>query len=168
MTAPNPWVVSPWTADDLDEQTVDELVELAVEYDERTDGMFDELAAIRSTVVDEKTGITLTSTIDGMLVKLELSEKAIELGAATLAAEIFRLSQQAAAQALNRGIAVLAPVVGIEVATALTVSAGLDEYTTDDDKPAEQAQPAAKKSQRPPRPPVLEEDFSTIETWAVS
>jgi hypothetical protein len=85
--------------------TVDELIEAAAELDERTAGLFDRLARISARATRD--GVTVTVNLDGKPTGLELTDKALRLGAEPLAAEIFRLTQEAAATALAEGEAML-------------------------------------------------------------
>ena len=145
-----PWLDTPWEPEALREEPLEQLLERSVEFADATEGLFDKLEAVRASAGGS--GIAVTVTLDGRLTELTLSEEALALGGARLAAEIHRLTTEAAADALSLGIAVLTPVVGIEMAAQLAAATGLDEA----------AAPARRRSA-----PVGEEDFSTLETWAV-
>ena len=154
-----PWLDTPWEPESLREEPLAELLDRSVEFADATEGLFDKLGAIR--VSASGSGISVTVTLDGELVGLTLSAKALEQGGAKLAAEIHRLTTEAAADALSQGIAALTPVVGIDVADQLSAATGLDEVNT--------SAPVAATTSRPrrPAPMVDEDDFSTLETWAV-
>jgi len=122
---------------------VDELIELGAAA---ADGVFDRLGAITATATGD--GIEVRVNLEGRLIGLELSPHALAAGPAALGAAIFQLVQEASAIALNVGIEVLAPVAGAEL-TAELRSLVLPA-------PA----PAARR-------PVDEDDFSTVETWAL-
>jgi hypothetical protein len=86
-------------------------------------------------------GVTVTVNVEGRLVALSLTPQALEAGPKALAALIFRLTEEASAAALNEGVAVLAPFVPEELTAelrALPLPTGESE-----------------------------EDYSTVETWAV-
>jgi hypothetical protein len=122
------------------DRSVDELIAASAELDDRADGLLDRLASV--TARASENGVSVVVNLDGMLVGLELTDAAIRLGAERLAAEIYRLTQQAAGIALAQGITILEPVAGDDL-LALIV-------------PAE------------PVPMALDDDFSEIETWALS
>jgi hypothetical protein len=75
----------------------------------------DELARITARESGDH-GVTVTVNVDGRLIDLDLTDDALRLGAAGLAAEIHRLTRRAAAAALAEGSAILAPMVGAELA----------------------------------------------------
>jgi len=137
---------------DYEACSVDELIELGAAA---ADGVFDRLGAITATAADD--GITVRVNLEGCLVGLELSPHALAAGPAALAASIFRLTQEASATALNAGIEVLAPEVGAELTAELR---GLV-------LPPPAPEPAATAPTAAPRRPVVEDDFSTVESWAV-
>lgn len=98
-----------------------------------------DLSAI--TAVAAADGVEARVNVEGRLVGLSLTPQALEAGPGRLAATIVRLAEQASAAALNEGIDVLAPHVAAELTDelrALTIPA-----------------------------PTSEEDYSTVETWAV-
>lgn len=131
---------------DYDACGVDELIELGAAA---TNDVFDRLGAITATAADD--GVHVRVNLEGRLVGLELSPHALAAGPAALAATIFRLTQEASATALNTGIEVLAPEVGEELTAELR---GL-------------VLPApAPVAVAPARRPA-EDDFSTVESWAV-
>jgi hypothetical protein len=124
----------------MNDLTVDELIELSEQAT-----VFAPLSEITATAATD--GITATVNLEGRLIALTLEPHALAAGPGPLAAEIFRLVQEASAAALNKGIEVLAPVAGEELAAEL-------------------------RSLVLPAPPVstsptVEDDFSTVETWAV-
>lgn len=121
--------------------SVDELIELSTVS---MPDVFTELSKITATANGD--GITATVNLEGRLIALALAPSALAAGPDTLAAEIFRLVQEASATALNAGIEILTPAAGDDLAAELRALV-LPE-------------PAV------PRPPA-EEDFSTVETWAV-
>lgn len=89
-------------------------------------------------------GVEVTVNVEGRLVGLAIAPQALEAGPAALAALIVRLTEEASAAALNEGIAVLAPFVAEEVTDEL------------------------RALTLPPSPSQeSEEDYSTVETWAV-
>lgn len=163
-----PWLDTPWEPEALREEPLEDLFERTVEFEDATEGLFDRLGAIR--VSASASGVSVTVTLDGQLVGLTLTDEALELGGAKLAAEIHRLTTEAAADALSQGIAVLTPVVGIEVADQLAKATGLDqvnERRQEPPAPAETPAPVAV-TPRPRRPaPTDDDDFSTVETWAI-
>jgi hypothetical protein len=160
-----PWLDTPWEPEALREEPLEELLDRSVQYEDATEGLFDKLGAIRASA--SGSGIALTVTLDGQLVGLTLSDEALELGGPKLAAEIHRLTTEAAADALSQGIATLTPVVGIDVADQLAEATGLNK--ANERAAAEPVEtPPVKVAARPRRPaPVDDEDFSTLETWAV-
>jgi hypothetical protein len=99
----------------LDARTVDELIEAAGELDERTVGLVDRLARITASTVG-KHGVEVTVNLDGKLIGLELTDDAVRLGAGPLAAEIYRLTQQASGSTLAAGMALLLAVADDELA----------------------------------------------------
>lgn len=122
---------------------MDELIELSTRS---TPEVFAALSAITATATGD--GIEATVNLEGRLIALELAPHALAAGPAALAAEIFRLVQEASATALNAGIEVLTPAAGDDLAAELRALV-LPE-------------PA------PVRPrPARDDDFSEIETWAV-
>ncbi len=126
--------------------TVDELIELGAAA---APDVFSRLSAITATASSD--GVVARVNLEGRLVELALEPHALAAGHTALAATIFRLTQEAAASALNAGIEVLAPVAGEEL------TAELRALTL----------PAPAEPVRPVRQPVVEEDFSTVESWAL-
>lgn len=100
---------------DLSACTIDELIEASIELNDRAEGLFDRLSRITARATGEH-GVSVTVNLDGMLTGLELPDRALRQHPEELAAEIYRLAQQAAAEALDEGFAVLAPVAGPELA----------------------------------------------------
>lgn len=132
--------------------TVDELIDLSTDT---APEVFTRLSAITATATAD--GITATVNLEGRLVALDLEPHALAAGPDSLAAEIFRLVQEASAAALNTGIEILAPVAGEDLAAELRALV----------LPAPAAPPQPERPQ-PVRPrPAAEDDFSTVETWAV-
>jgi hypothetical protein len=128
-----------------EECTVDELIELGAAA---APDVFERLSAITATASGG--GVVVTVNLEGRLVGLVLEPQALAVAPGALADTIFRLVQEAAGAALNAGIEVLAPEAGDEVMAellALTLPA-----------PAESV---------PVSVPVSEEDFSTVESWAL-
>lgn len=128
----------------MSELSVDELIELS---EQSAPEVFATLSAITATAAGD--GIEATVNLEGRLIALELAPHALAAGPAALAAEIFRLVQEASAAALNAGIETLAPVAGDDLAAELRALV-LPE-------PAPPAVPVQAK----------EDDFSTVESWAV-
>lgn len=125
----------------MNELSVDELIELSTQA---TPEVFTQLSAITGTATAD--GIVATVNLEGRLIALALEPHALATGPDRLAAEIFRLVQEASAAALNTGIEILAPAAGEELAAELRALV-LPEPTR-------------------PTPPA-DDDYSTIETWAV-
>jgi hypothetical protein len=148
-----------------DTYTVEELLDANAAMNERADGLFERLGRISSAAADR--GIEVRVNLEGRLVSLDLSVEAMGLEPEELAAEIFRLAQEASAAALSEGLAALEPVAGEEL------TADLSELI------------AARPRPRPTQPfemihvPVEplrtrtfealddQEDFSAVESWAL-
>ena len=105
--------------------TVDELIEAAAELDEHTAALVDRLARITARAGGQH-GVEVKVNLDGRLVGLELTDAALRLGAGPLAAEIYRLTQQASGSALAQGLATLAPIAGAELAELIGLPADID------------------------------------------
>jgi hypothetical protein len=154
----------------FDGYTVEELLEAGTAMNERADGLFERLGRISCSAADK--GVEVRVNLEGRLVGLDLSVEAMGLAPGELAAEIFRLTQEASAAALSQGLAALEPVAG----PALTEE--LSQVIADRPRPAP-AQPAPPASPAEvvevtttaPRPRVRSldehEDFSAIESWAL-
>ncbi len=97
-----------------DTYTVDELLDLSTGTAPEA---LTRLAAVTTTATAD--GVTVHVNLEGRLVDLELSPDALATGPETLAATIFELTGEAAAAALDRGIELLAPEVGEELAAEL-------------------------------------------------
>lgn len=139
-----------------DEYTVDQLIEATTELNDRVDTLFTRLARIECTAHGD--GIAATVNLEGRLVDLTLTAQAVALPADELAAEVFRLTQEAAAAALAEGLDALTPVAGEDLAAELR--ALIDARP----KPTVPTAPVAE----PPRRTLDEsDDFSAVETWAV-
>jgi hypothetical protein len=133
--------------------SVDELIELSTET---APEVFTHLSAI--TAAASTDDVNATVNLEGRLVALTLAPQALAAGPDALAAEIFRLVQEASAAALNKGIELLAPVAGEDLAAELRALV-LPE-------PAVLPKPAVLPEPAQPRT-APEDDFSTVETWAV-
>jgi hypothetical protein len=123
---------------------VDELIELGTAA---APDVFAQLSAITATAVGD--GVVARVNLEGRLVGLSLEPHALAAGAPALAEVIFRLTQEAAASALNAGIEVLAPVAGAELTAELRALV----------LPVEPVAPVVVAS--------VEEDFSAVESWAL-
>lgn len=111
--------------------------------------LFDHLGAITAGVAED--GVEVTVNVEGRITALTLTPQALARGGAHLAAGIFRLTQQAAGIALSEGLATVAPFAGEDLTAELA-----EIVAVPDQKPA------------PPRVRTVDdEDFSTIESWAV-
>ncbi len=122
---------------------MDELIELS------TQPAPEVLAALSQiTATASSDGIKATVNLEGRLIALELAPHALAVGPEALAAEIFRLVQEASTTALNAGIDVLAPAAGDDLAAEL------------------RALVLPAPAPAPPRP-APDDDFSEIESWAV-
>jgi hypothetical protein len=119
--------------------TIDELIAASAALQ---DGLFDRLAKITAQAAEH--GVSVTVNLDGQLIALDLSDEALRLGAARLAAEIYRLTLQAAGSALAEGIEALEPVAGDALMELLVP----DFPDT-------------------PEPLPALEDFSEVESWAL-
>jgi hypothetical protein len=128
------------------ELTVDELIELSTQP---TPEVFTALSEITATATGD--GIQATVNLEGRLIALELAPHTLAAGPEALAAEIFRLVQEASARALNAGIEILAPAAGEELAAELRALVL-----------PEPAKPAPAPQRTAP-----DDDFSKIESWAV-
>ena len=100
----------------VDERSVDELIEMAESLPD-TAGLTEGLAEIRATAAGE--GVTVSVDLNGMLTDLDLTDEALALGAPRLAAEISRLTAEAAATALREGVAAISAVCGEDLAKAV-------------------------------------------------
>ncbi|GAB3463966.1 hypothetical protein [Actinophytocola sediminis] len=121
---------------DAEDRLVDEL-------NDNVDELFTRLAGIECTAHGD--GIATTVNLDGRLTGLTLSATAVTLPPDELAAEIFRLTQEASATALAEGLGALTPVAGEELTARLR--AEIDAHTS-------------------PAPRAGDDDF-TPATWAV-
>ncbi len=127
----------------MTELTVDELVELSTQP---TPEVVAALSEITATATGD--GIEATVNLEGRLIALELAPHALAAGPEALAAEIFRLVQEASATALNAGIDVLTPAAGDDLAAELRALV--------------LPTPAPALPQ-----PAQDDDFSEVESWAV-
>jgi hypothetical protein len=127
----------------MSHESVDELLAAGAALNERADRLFERLDRIRATAADR--GIEVRVNLEGRPVALTLSAAAMRLPPDELAAEIFRLAQEASAAALAEGLAAIEPVVGEELT-------------------AERSDVGAVRPREPTCPP---DDFSAIESWAL-
>ncbi|MGH3760670.1 MAG: hypothetical protein ACRDTB_23280, partial [Actinophytocola sp.] len=98
--------------------SVDELLEANAAMNERADRLFDRLSRITASAADR--GVEVRVNLEGRLLSLDLSVEAMSLAPEELAAEIFRLAQEASAAALADGLAALEPVAGEELTAELS------------------------------------------------
>jgi hypothetical protein len=146
--------------------SVDQLLEANAAMNDRADGLFDRLGRITAAAADR--GIEVRVNLEGRLVALDLSVEAMGLEPGELAAEIFRLAQEASAAALSDGLAALEPVAGEEL------TAELSEVIAGRPRPAPVATPAAEPTAPVPATPRPartlddhDDDFSAMESWAL-
>lgn len=126
----------------FDSNTVEELIDAEPD----AGSLFDLLGAITATAADA--GVEVTVNLEGKLIDLDLAPEALDRGASELAAEIFRLAQQAAGVALSDGLATVAPFAGEDLTEELAEIVGVPRT--------------------PPAPACpADDDFSAIETWAL-
>jgi hypothetical protein len=147
-----------------DSYSVDELLDANAAMNERADGLFERLGRISASAADG--GVEVRVNLEGRLIGLDLSVEAMGLAPEELAAEIFRLTQEASAAALSEGLAALEPVAGEEL------TAELSEVIAGRPRPAEPATvidvPVAQPRTQPRTQPLDEkEDFSAVESWAI-
>ncbi len=144
--------------------TVDQLLEADAARNARADGLFERLARISAGAAGR--GVEVRVNLEGRLTALDLSVEAMCLAPDELAAEIFRLTQEASAAALAEGLAALEPVAGGEL------TAELSEIIAARPGPAGRP-PAPSLSGPPPSAPPPQRplddhgDFSAVETWAL-
>jgi hypothetical protein len=147
-----------------DGYTVEQLLEANAAMNERADGLFERLGRISCSAADK--GVEVRVNLEGRLVGLDLSVEAMGLAPGELAAEIFRLTQEASAAALSQGLAALEPVAGPELTEQLS------QVIADRPRPAP-APPVevVEVTTTAPRPRARSldehEDFSAIESWAL-
>jgi hypothetical protein len=148
----------------FDGYTVEQLLDANSAMNERADGLFERLGRISCSAADK--GVEVRVNLEGRLVGLDLSVEAMGLAPGELAAEIFRLTQEASAAALSQGLAALEPVAGPELTEELS------QVIADRPRPAP-APPVevVEVTTTAPRPRVRSldehEDFSAIESWAL-
>jgi hypothetical protein len=87
-----------------DERSIDELITIAEELPERF-GLAERVGQVRGTARGE--GVSVSVDTHGMLVELELADRALGLGPERLAAEISRLAAEAATNALQDALQVI-------------------------------------------------------------
>lgn len=138
-----------------DEYTVEELIDAAGELDDRVGTLFTRLAGITRTAHGDgiAAGIAATVNLEGRLIDLTLSAQAMTLTPDELAAEIFRLTQEASAEALAEGLDALTPVAGEDLTALLRAELDVD--------------PPASPSPSTPPAPVADEDLSSVASWAL-
>ncbi|WP_051792216.1 hypothetical protein [Amycolatopsis jejuensis] len=138
-------------APDGDDRTIDDLIEVADEIPERL-GLSGGLAAIRASA--QRYGLSVTVDVHGMLVALNISETALELGPDALAAEISRLATEAGTEALRRGMQ------AIRAGCVPAVAAAVEDVLPLDDppEPTPAADPEPTHRSRP-RPATEDEEF---------
>lgn len=131
-----------------DTRTVAELVAA----EQETCSLFDRLGAITASVAED--GVEVTVNVEGRITALTLTPEALARGGEQLAADLFRLTQRAAGLALSDGLATVSPFAGEELTAELAEIVAIRE-------PAPAVAPARRTLDD-------EEDFSAIESWAVS
>ncbi|MPZ85430.1 MAG: hypothetical protein GEV28_35605 [Actinophytocola sp.] len=146
--------------------TVDQLIEANSALNDQADGLFDRLGRITAAAAGR--GVEVRVNLEGRLVALDLSPEAMALEPDELAAEIYRLTQEASATALSAGLAALEPVAGEEL------TAELAQVIAARPRPRPAAPvPAPAPVEREPAPVVRvrtlddADDFSAVESWAV-
>jgi hypothetical protein len=149
---------------DFEAYTVEHLLDANTAMNERADGLFERLGRISSAASGR--GVEVRVNLEGRLIALDLSVEAMDLDPAELAAEIFRLTQEASAAALSEGLAALEPVAGPELTGELTEMIGARP------KPAPVEMPVAATTSRAPARQAArsmddQDDFSAIESWAL-
>ena len=153
-----------------DTYTVDQLLDANAAMNERADGLFDRLARISSAASGR--GVEVRVNLEGRLIALDLSVEAMDLEPAELAAEIYRLTQEASAAALSAGLAALEPVAGAELTGELTeiiAARPKPRPAPPAAEPAAQPAPVREAPVTAPRARMLDDhdDFSAIESWAL-
>jgi hypothetical protein len=148
--------------------TVEALLDASAAANERADGLFERLGRISCSAADK--GVEVRVNLEGRLIGLDLSVEAMGLDPEELAAEIFRLTQEASAAALSQGLAALEPVAGEEL------TAELSQVIADRPRPAPPVRPVTpvevvEVTTAAPTPRVRtldeQEDFSAVESWAL-
>lgn len=142
--------------------SVDQLLDANAAANERVDGLFERLGRISASAAGR--GVEVRVNLEGRLIGLDLSVEAMGLAAEELAAEIFRLTQEASAAALSDGLAALEPVAGEELTAELSeIIAGRPRP-----RPATPVTVVEVPAARPPARSLDDDgDFSTIESWAL-
>jgi hypothetical protein len=152
------------TTQGYESYTVEQLLDANTAMNERADGLFERLGRISSAASGR--GVEVRVNLEGRLIALDLSVEAMDLEPAELAAEIFRLTQEASAAALSEGLAALEPVAGPELTGELTEMIGARPKPAPAPAPVEI--PVVATTSRPPaRPLDDQDDFSAIESWAL-
>ncbi|MEV6234364.1 hypothetical protein AB0L88_41515 [Saccharopolyspora shandongensis] len=121
-----------------DERTIDELIEIAETIVPSTE-LAAGLDAIRGSAQDS--GISLSVDLQGMLVDLEIDDRALALGPERLAAEIARLSGEACTDSLQQGVLAIQAGCGADVATAMVDYINSIEEQPEEPGPAPRAEP---------------------------
>jgi hypothetical protein len=116
-------------ADEVDdERTIDELITIAEEAPERV-GLAARLAEVRGSARSE--GLAVSVDTQGMLVDLEVDDRALAAGSDRLAAEITRLAAEAGTHALREALDVIRFGSNPRLAAALGEHLGIgDEPVT--------------------------------------
>lgn len=152
-----------------DGYTVEELLDANAAMNERADGLFERLGRISSAAADR--GIEVRVNLEGRLIALDLSVEAMGLAPEELAAEIFRLAQEASAAALSEGLAALEPVAGEELTAELSEIIAARPRPDQRNKPAEPVEtihvPLEPRRARTYDALDDQEDFSAVESWAL-
>ncbi len=152
---------------DYESYTVEALLEASAAMNERADGLFERLGRICASASGR--GVEVRVNLEGRLVDLDLSVEAMGLEPEELAAEIFRLTQEASAAALSDGLAALEPVAGEELTAHLSEVIAARPQPPVAVRVPEPVPAAAPAPTGPARTVSLDEseDFSAIESWAL-
>ncbi|MER7083404.1 hypothetical protein SAMN02982929_01708 [Saccharopolyspora kobensis] len=121
-----------------DERTIDELIEIAETITPHTE-LSAGLDAIRGSARDS--GIALEVDLQGMLVGLEIDDRALALGPERLAAEITRLTGEAGMDSLQQGVVAIQAGCGADVAAAMVEYLNSVEEEPDEPEPASRPEP---------------------------
>lgn len=124
---------------DHDERSIDELIEIAEEIPDRL-GLAAGMAELRGSAQGE--GVSLSVDVHGMLVDLQISDSALDLGPERLAAEISRLAAEASSSALQAGLRAVEAGCGPRLASTIAGYLGVER------EPPTPAQP------EPPAPTI--------------
>ena len=138
---------------DTDDRSIDELIEIAEEIPDRL-GLSAGMAELRGSAQGE--GVSVTVDVQGMLVELEITDRALALGPERLAAEISRLSTEAGNNVLQAGLKAIRAGCGPDVATAIAGYFKLDDAPS---PPAPAPAPPGRSAARPSPPDDDSEGF---------